>query len=53
VAKVSDRSTQSVIRSVRGGTLTRPNPMDSARMVDSTNGAASTSPMAMAFGTFP
>ena len=48
VAKVRDRSTQSVISSVRGGTITHPNPMDSARMVDRTNGAASTSPMAMA-----
>ena len=52
-AKVSDRSTQSVISKARGGTFTRPNPMASASMVDKTNGAASTMPMAMAFGTPP
>jgi hypothetical protein len=53
VASVSDRSTQSVIRSVRGDTLIRPSPIANARIVERTNGAASTSPMAMAFGTLP
>jgi hypothetical protein len=53
VANVSDRSTQSAIRRLRGGTLIRPNPIANASIVERTNGAASTSPMAMAFGTLP
>ncbi|WIX89274.1 hypothetical protein [Amycolatopsis sp. DG1A-15b] len=52
-AKVSDRSRQSATSSVRGGTRTRPRPMARASAVDRTNGAASTSPMAIAFGTSP